>query len=87
MNSTIETILKRNSVRSYDARPIEAEVKDEILPPQRMHFRQPCGYFGGSGLSERNYEVRAKTRLDQRRYGLDNLLDLLGFGTVDYIVK
>ena len=31
MNSTIETILKRNSVRSYDARPIEAEVKDEIL--------------------------------------------------------
>ncbi len=31
MNSAIEAIMKRRSVRAYDSRPIEADVKDEIL--------------------------------------------------------
>lgn len=31
MNSAIETIMKRRSVRAYDSRPIEADVKNKIL--------------------------------------------------------
>jgi nitroreductase len=31
MNPTIETILNRRSVRTYDSRPIEDDVKDQIL--------------------------------------------------------
>jgi nitroreductase len=31
MNQTIEALMKRRSIRSYDNRPIETEVKDQIL--------------------------------------------------------
>ena len=31
MNSTIENIMQRRSIRAYDSRPIEADVKDQIL--------------------------------------------------------
>jgi nitroreductase len=31
VNQTIDTILKRSSIRAYDGRPIETEVKDQIL--------------------------------------------------------
>jgi nitroreductase len=31
MNPTIETIMRRKSIRSYDNRPIEAEVKDTVI--------------------------------------------------------